>query len=214
MNRWTDLGLHRGEVVGVHAAPPEIRVLQVFLRLVAQPVPDVLADEGRREIARRLVAVDHRRRGRQQVHETVLRGDQGFAELLARRDVAPGADHLDRIARRVAHQLQFVADPAVAAVLLAEAVFAAEAPLLEQARIVAQDARAVLGMDAALPEIRAVEVFLAVVPEQVLHVLADEGRRVVAGCLEAVDHRRRAGEQVLDAVPGRRHCFFRPLALA
>ena len=118
----------------MHAAPPEIRVFQVFLRLVTQPVPDVLADEGRREISRRLVAVDHRRCRRQQVHEAVLRGDQGLAELLARRDVVPRADHLDRIARRIAQQLQFVADPAIAAILLAEAVFDAEVALLEQTR--------------------------------------------------------------------------------
>ena len=207
------LGLHRREVVGVHAAPPEIRVLQVFLRLVAEPVPDVLADEGRREVARRLEAVDHRRRAGQQVHEPVLRGDQGLAELLARGDVAPGADHLDRLARRVAQHLQLVADPAVAAVLLAEAVFAAEPLLLEQARIGLEDARAVLGMDAALPEIRALEVLLALVAEQVLDVLADEGRREIAGGLEAVDHRRRAGEQVLDALAGRGAASFGLLAL-
>ena len=87
------------------------------------------------------------------MHEAVLRGDEGLAELLSRGDVAPGADDLDRIAVRVAHHLQFVADPAIAAVLLAEAVFAAEPLFLEQARIGPQDARAVGGMDAILPEI-------------------------------------------------------------
>ena len=207
------LGLHGGELVGVHAAPPEIRVLEVFLRLVTQPVGDVLADEGRREISCRLVAVDYCRRARQQVHETLLRGDQGFAELLARSDVAPRADHLDRIARRIAKHLQLVANPAIAAVPLAEPVLVAEALLLEQTRIGPEDARTVRGMDAALPEVRTVEVFLTVIPEQVLHVPAYERWRVVAGGLEAVDHRRRAGDQVLSAIPGRCCCFFRSLTL-
>src|SRR5882672_2278786 len=67
-------------------------------------------------------------------------------------------------------------------------------------------------MEATLPEIRTVQIFLSVISEQILHVLAYEGRRVVASCLEAVDHRRRAGEQVLDAIPSRRHCFLRSLA--
>src|SRR3990172_7005137 len=69
-------------------------------------------------------------------------------------------------------------------------------------------------MYASLPEIRTLEIFLALIPEQILNVLADERRPVVAGCLEAVDHRRRAGEQVLDALSGRRRRFFRSLALA
>ena len=112
----------------MHPAAPEIGVLQVFAWLVPEHGLDVLADEGRREIARRLVAVDDRRRGRQQAHEAVLRGDQGFAELLARRDVVPRADDLDRIARRIADQLQLVADPAIAAVLLAESVLVDRRP--------------------------------------------------------------------------------------
>jgi hypothetical protein len=68
-------------------------------------------------------------------------------------------------------------------------------------------------MHAAAPEIRALEVFFTVIPEQILDVRADEGWRIVAGCLEAVDHRRRTGDQALDAIPGRRLGFFRPLAL-
>src|SRR5262249_53926030 len=123
------LGLDGGELVGVHAVPPEIRIFQVLLRLVTEPIPDVLADEGRREIPRCLVAVDDRRSRRQKASGAVLRWNQGFADLLARRDVVPRAHHLDRIASRVTQQLQFVADPAVAAVLLAEAVFNAEVPL-------------------------------------------------------------------------------------
>src|SRR5262249_18044959 len=72
--------------------------------------------------------------------------------------------------------------------------------------------RTVLGVDATFPEIRAGEVFLAVVPEQLFDVLAYERRCVVAGCLEAVYDRRRASEQVLDARPGRG--YFRLCLLA
>src|SRR5215813_1725100 len=115
--------------------------------------------------------------------EALLSGDQGLAELLALGHVAPGAHHFNRIARGVADHLQLVAHPAVAAVLLAEAVFAVEALLLEQARIGPEDARAVLRVNPALPEIGAVEIFLAIVAEQVLDVLADEGGRIVPGRL-------------------------------
>src|SRR5215208_5711351 len=115
------LGLDLGAIVGMNAAPPEVRVLEILLGLVAEPVLDVLTDECRREVARRLVAVDHRRRARQQVHETVLRRDQGLAELLASGDVAPRSYYLDGIAPGLAEHLQLIADPAVAAVLLAEA---------------------------------------------------------------------------------------------
>src|SRR5215204_5431703 len=69
-------------------------------------------------------------------------------------------------------------------------------------------------MDATSPEIRTIEVLLAVIAEQILHVLAYERRGVVAGRFEAVDHRWRTGEQVLDAVPGRRRCFFGSLAVS
>src|SRR5215203_3471545 len=69
-------------------------------------------------------------------------------------------------------------------------------------------------MDAAFPEIRTIEVLLAVIAEQILHVLAYERRGVVAGRFEAVDHRWRAGKQVLDAIPGRRRGFFGSLAVS
>ncbi len=93
------LGLHAGQVLRVHAAPPEIRMFEILLRCVAEPVPDVLADKGRREVAACLEAVDHRRGAGQEVNEALLRRPQGFSKLLALCDVAPGADHFDRIAR-------------------------------------------------------------------------------------------------------------------
>src|SRR5262245_43388906 len=68
-------------------------------------------------------------------------------------------------------------------------------------------------MDAAPPEIRAVEIFLAVVAEQIPDVTADEGRCVIVGRLEAVDHRRRAREEMLDAFVGGGRLLLCPLAL-
>src|ERR1700722_2277070 len=56
------LSFHRGDLIRVHATPPEIGALQVLVGLVTEPVLDVLTDEGRREISRRPVAVDHGRR--------------------------------------------------------------------------------------------------------------------------------------------------------
>ena len=40
------------------------------------------------------------------MNETVLRCDKRFADMLAGGDVAPGADHLDRIAGLVANQME------------------------------------------------------------------------------------------------------------
>src|SRR6266478_4966170 len=60
-------GLHCGEVVRVHAASPEIGVLQVLAGVIAEPVADVLTYERRREISRCPVAVDHRGRAGEQL---------------------------------------------------------------------------------------------------------------------------------------------------
>src|ERR1700751_3304889 len=68
-------------------------------------------------------------------------------------------------------------------------------------------------MDATLPKIRTAQVLVSVIPEQVCHVSTYESRRVVACCLEAIDHRRRTGEQMLNAVASARSCFLRSLAL-
>ena len=139
------LRLDDGQILGMNGAPPEIRTFQVFPRLVAEHVLDVLTDEGRREIARGLVTVDHRRHRSEQVQQSVLGGDCHLAQLLAGRDVAPGPHHLERFAGRVTDEVQIVADPAVAAVLLAEAVFVGEMADLDQPIELAEDARTVVG---------------------------------------------------------------------
>ena len=54
-------------------------------------------------------------------------------------------------------------------------------------------------MDARAPEVGVLEIFVGAVAEQALDVLADEGRRIVAACLEAVDDRGRAFEKQCEA---------------
>src|SRR5690606_28237351 len=133
-------------------------------------------------------------------NEPILRGDERLADLLSRRDVVPGPDHLDGVAGGRPHQLKVVADPAVAAVLLAEAVLDREAAVLEEPPVIVLDPGQVLRVNALAPEIRAFEVLLARIAEQLLDVPADEGRRVIARRPEAVDHGRRAREKMLDAL--------------
>src|ERR1700741_4930987 len=146
------------------------------------------------------------------MHKTILRRNQGFAQMSTRRDVAPRADHLDSIASLVAYQLQLIADPAIVAVFLAEAILVGDMPLLEQTPHAALDAVQVLGVNAGLPELRARQVLLGLVAQEILHVLADERRRVVARRLETVDHCRRAGDKVLEALPRRLQGIFGHLA--
>jgi hypothetical protein len=55
------LGFHPGEVIRMHAAPPEICALQILVGLVAQHILHIVADERRTEIPGRLEAVDHGR---------------------------------------------------------------------------------------------------------------------------------------------------------
>src|SRR5262245_36274197 len=131
--------------------------------------------------------------------DAVLRRDERLADLLAGADVVPGADHLRRRAMRIAEHLHLVVDPAIAAVLLAEAVLVVQATLIEEARKLLEDPRPVVGVQTVEPEIGTPEIVLALVAEEILDVPAYEGRPVVARRLEAVDHRRRGGEQVLDA---------------
>ena len=54
------LGFDARQILRVHPLAPEIRVLEIFGCGVAEQPRDVFADEGRREIALGLEAVDHR----------------------------------------------------------------------------------------------------------------------------------------------------------
>ncbi|MFO7477299.1 MAG: hypothetical protein R6X03_02935 [Methyloceanibacter sp.] len=60
------LGLEARQVIGVHALTPEIGVVEIFTGRVAEQPRDILADEGRREIALGFETVDHRRGGIEQ----------------------------------------------------------------------------------------------------------------------------------------------------
>ena len=88
-----------------------------------------------------------------------------------------------------------VAEPAIAAVDIAEAVFGGMAVLLEQLHLFGFNVRKILRVHALAPEVRILEVFVRAIADQTLDILADEGRRVVAARLEAVDYGRRGFEQ-------------------
>jgi len=88
-----------------------------------------------------------------------------------------------------------VADPDIVAVALAEAVLGGVAALLEELRLLGLDQGEILGMDVVAPEIGVLQIFLRAIAEQALDVLADEGRRIIAARLEAVDHGGRGFEQ-------------------
>ena len=97
---------------------------------------------------------------------------------------------------RAADQVQLVADPAIAAVLAAEAVFDRVDALLEEAGDLALDAGEVVGVDAARarrpgsPDIRSAHSRT----RSLMFWLTKVGAKV-AGRLEAVDHRRRRAQQ-------------------
>lgn len=78
--------------------------------------------------------------------------------MLAVADVDPGTDDLERFSGRVSDQMLFVADPAIVAVLFAEAVFGGVAIALEQRRLLGLDALDIVGMYPGAPEIRILEI--------------------------------------------------------
>src|SRR5215472_15418928 len=80
--------------------------------------------------------------------------------------------------------------------------------LFEQPRITLLDACQVCWMHSTTPKVRALKVFLPLIAEQFLDVLAYERRLVVAGCFKGINHRWRPSEQVLDTIASCRRCFF------
>src|SRR5262245_58669840 len=117
-----------------------------------------------------------------------------------RRDIAPGTDHLDRLAVLVADQMPFVVDPAVNPVSLEEAVFDSMATLLEQLVELSLHPGELVGMHATAPEVGALEIVVGLVSQQVLHIVADEGRSEVAARLETIDNRGGGHEHVNEAI--------------
>ena len=107
----------------MHATPPEIRVLQIFIGPVAQHVSDIGAHERGREITTRPEAVNHRRRSPEQQGKLRARGFPFCFRFLARRDVAPRSNDLDRFAVTVVDDVLPVVDPAIGAVIPPVAIF-------------------------------------------------------------------------------------------
>ena len=89
LEQLAELSFDAREVVGVDAASPEIRAVEIVTRLITQPVLDVLADKGRPEVTRRLEAVDYRRRGREQLLDMGACRGNGRLGRFALGDVAP-----------------------------------------------------------------------------------------------------------------------------
>src|SRR5262249_5765924 len=139
----------------------------------------------RREIPGRLEAVDDRGWCREQLGQTLVRRGTLALCPFARGDIDPGSDHVDRLAFTVADQAPLVADPTVAAVLLEEPILDRVPAMLEQLAELGFDSRQIVGMDAAAPEIRALQIFLGLIAQHVLEICAHELRREVPGRLEA-----------------------------
>src|SRR5262245_48264495 len=134
------------------AAAPEIRAVEIVALLVAQPVLDVLADEGRPKVARCLEAVDHRRRGREELGQLGARRRFLLFGVLQLADVAPRTDHLQRFAAFIADEMLLVLDPAIGVILPSKAVFQCIAAGLEGERNLGLYSVEVVGMDAVAPE--------------------------------------------------------------
>src|SRR6476620_7463031 len=169
----TELALHPCKIVRMHTVPPEVGAVEIVARLVAQPFPDVLTDIGGAKIPRCLEAVNHRRRGGQQLLDMDPCRRHGFLSRLAVRDVAPRADDLVRLAALVIDQAQLVADPAIIAVLLQEPVLESVVALLEQLPELALHPCKIVRMHTVAPEVGAVEVVARLVAQPLLDVLAD-----------------------------------------
>src|SRR5581483_3061151 len=180
---------------------PEVGVLEIFLRAVTEQPLDILADESRGVIVPGLERIDHRRRALEQGRQPRAGGVLGLLGTLAVGHVAPRAHDLEGLAALVADEMLLVADPAILAVLLAEAVFRGVLALLEDLDQLGLDPIDVIGVDASAPEGWILQIFGGTIAKQPLDVLADEGRRVIVSCLEGVDHRGRRLEQKRETPP-------------
>ena len=177
------------------ARAPEVGVLEIFVGAVAEQALDILADEGRGIVAACLEAVDDRGRAFEKQREAGLQGIFGLLSLLPRGDVAPRAHDLERVSLFVADHMLLIADPAIGAVLLPEAVFGGVLAVLEEFGLLGFDAGEIVRVHPLPPEVRVLQVFVGAVAEKPLDIAAHEDRRVVVPSLEAVDHGGRGIEQ-------------------
>src|SRR5262245_66586623 len=67
-----NLGLDSGEVFGMNPVPPELRILEIIMRVVPEHSRDAVTDEFWPERSCRFEAVAHRRCRTQQLHKTLL----------------------------------------------------------------------------------------------------------------------------------------------
>ncbi len=153
------LRFDRLDVVGMDPGAPEVGVLEIFVGAIAEQPLDVLADEGRRIIAARLEAVDHRRRAIEQERKPLAGAVLGQLGGFARAYVAPRADDLGWLALIVTDEMLVVIHPAIGAVLAPEAVFDGVVAALEQTVHLGFDARQIVRVDALAPEVRIFEIF-------------------------------------------------------
>src|SRR5262249_474158 len=100
----------------LHPTTPEGRTLKVFFPLIAEQFLDVLAYERRLVIAGRFKSINHRWRSGEQVLDTIIGCCRCFFCLFATGNVAPRANHFNRLALLVTGQLLCIVDPAIGAI--------------------------------------------------------------------------------------------------
>src|SRR5689334_16544647 len=158
LEQLSELALDPCKIVRMHRISPEIGTLEIVSLFVAQPVTDVLADIGWATIPRCLEAVDHRRRGGEQLFATGAGRGDGLFGSLAVGDVAPRADDLVRLAALVMDHAQFFADPAVLPAFPTRRSSDLVVAFLEQLSELALDPCKIVRMHRISPEIGTLEI--------------------------------------------------------
>src|SRR5262249_54542564 len=130
------------------------------------------------------------------IGEALLASPEGNLSLLGCRYIAPGAHNLNRLTVAVTDQVLLIDHPAIGSVLLKETAFDRIAAALIQARRLRLHTGAIIGVNAAPPEFRVLEILLRFIAEPIADILANEGRGEIASCLETIDDGRGAGQKV------------------
>src|SRR5262245_8437192 len=170
------LRLDLGQVLRMDVAAPEVRVLEILVRGVAEHRPDAGADKGRSVVAGRGETVDDDGGGPEQEIEPLPRALARLFSLFPLGHVGPRAHDLDGIALSVPHHVLLVVHPEIGAVGAANAVFERALVALEHLVNPGGDARDVVRVDAIAPEEGVVEIFPRGAAEQPGDAFADEGR--------------------------------------
>ena len=179
------------QVVRMHARAPEVCLVKIVLRRVAQHGTDAGADEGRGEVAVSIEAVNDNGRGAEQHIDALSRRLARDLGLLTLGDVRPRPGDLDRLALLVAHDLLAVMHPEIGAVRTADAIFDRPRVALVRSLNPGVDARNIIRMNVVAPKMRIGEIFAGAAAEQAIDAVADKGRLVIALRRAAVDNGRR-----------------------